>query len=227
MFQTPGGRSGMDQREAYERVAGGIVDLLDDDIGGVAVPTCPGWTVKDVIGHLAGFFAAYRSAGPEAFGPGWGDKEVEARKDRSLQECLDEWRRHLRDPAGLFESHLGPVAVSDALAHEQDIRNALDRPGGRDDESIIPAIEMALAFLEKRIVDADLPTLRIITENLDRTLGDGDPDATLRTSSFELFRVLHGRRTVDQVRALQWEGDPGEWTSALFLFGPATKRVEG
>ena len=215
----------MDYADAYVRSYQRIRSLVDDETAGVEVPTCPGWTVKDVVAHLADFFAVYKSGDPtEAFDAGWGDRGVEQRRDRSLQECLQEWSGQLEDSGGLFESHLAPVAVADVLAHEQDIRTALDLPGARDDENIIPAIEMALSFLEKRT--ADLPALRIVTDDVDRQIGDGEPSATLRTSTYDLFRTLHGRRTVDQVKAMEWSGDPEPWIQSLFLFGPTERIVE-
>jgi uncharacterized protein (TIGR03083 family) len=217
----------VNHRDAYARAHGRIVELLDDDVAGVEIPTCPGWTVKDMVAHLGGFFEAYKSGkGQEAFGPGWAERQVEASKARSLQECIDDWSAHLADPGDLFESPLGSVAASDVLAHEQDIRTALDRPGGRDDENIVPAIERALSFLENKASEEELPTLRVVTEDIDRQIGAGSPAATLKTSTFELFRTLHGRRTVDQVRAMEWQGDPGPWMQSLFLFGPTETVVE-
>jgi uncharacterized protein (TIGR03083 family) len=203
-----------------------VVRLLEDDVAGVEVPTCPGWTIRDMAAHLAGFFGAYKTGkGMEAFGEGWAEREIDARKDKSFRECIEEWTEHVRDPGDLFESPLGPVAVADVLAHEQDIRTALNVPGARDDESIVPSVEMALSFLGKKAGD-ELPTLKIVTEDLERQIGDGEPAATLRTSTFELFRTLHGRRTIDQIRALDWEGDAEPWTTSLFIFGPTKEVVE-
>ena len=223
----------MDNADAYERSYERTVRLLTEDAAEVEVPTCPGWTVKDVIAHLAGFFTAYRSGDPEsAFGPGWGDREVEQRRDRSLAECVREWtdcvreEYHRRGPDDLFGSNLGAVAVADVLAHEHDIRTALNKPGARNDGSIVGAVELGLNFIEKKLEDQDVPALRIITEDIDRTLGSGEPPLTLRTSTFELFRTLHGRRTLEQVRAMDWDGDPQAWMGLLFLFGPADTTVE-
>jgi uncharacterized protein (TIGR03083 family) len=212
--------------DGYERVHERICALVGPEDADVPVPTCPGWTVKDVIAHLAGFFAAYRSGADDAFGPDWGEREVAARRNRSFQECLKEWTEALRDPGDLFQSHLGPVAVSDALAHEQDVRTALDKPGARDDDNIVPAVEMGLSWVEKKMEAEGSPALKIVTETMDRKIGQGEPVATLRTSTFDLFRTLHGRRTVDQVRAMKWEGDPDPWMADLFLFGPAKYPVE-
>ena len=217
----------MDHAEAYERSKERILDLVSDEVADAQVPTCPGWTVKDVVAHLASFFAVYKSGDPrEAFSQGWGDRGVEERRERSLDECIAEWEEHLADPGDLWESPLASIAASDALAHEQDIRTALDRPGARNDENIVPAVERALAFVESQMESKDLPAFRVVTDEIDRQVGKGDPAATLRTSTFELFRTLHGRRTVEQATALDWEGDPGPFMPVLFIFGPAKETVE-
>jgi uncharacterized protein (TIGR03083 family) len=216
----------MNYADAYERSRQRVLALVDDDVAGMKVPTCPGWTVKDVVAHLAGFLAVYRSGADGFSSPGWGDRVVEERRDRSLQDCIQEWNSLLVDTADLFESRLAAVAVSDVLAHEQDIRTALDRPGARDDEGVAAAVEMGLSFLDGKARAGGLPALRIVADGIDRQLGEGEPVATLRSSMFELFRALHGRRTVAQVRAMAWDGDPGPWIPALFLFGPAEETVD-
>jgi uncharacterized protein (TIGR03083 family) len=215
----------MNYADAYDRARQRVLTLVDEKGADVPVPTCPGWTVKDVVAHLAGFLEVYRS-GPDGFGPGWGDRAVQERRDRSLQECVAEWGRLRADTADLFDSRLGAVAVADVLAHEQDIRTALGRPGARDDEGVAAAVETGLAFLDGKARADGLPALRVVADGVERNVGDGEPVATLKTSTFELFRALHGRRTVEQVRAMGWDGDPGPWIPALFLFGPAEETVE-
>jgi uncharacterized protein (TIGR03083 family) len=210
----------------YERAYQRLRSLVGDDDADVEVPTCPGWTVKDLIAHLADLFSVYASDGMEGFSQDWGERGVQARRDRSLEMCFEELAQHLRDPGDLFESHLARVAAADVLAHEQDIRNALGRPGAEDDEGIVGAIELALTFVEKQTEDESLPTLRIVTDDVDHDIGSGDPAVTLRTSTLELFRTLHGRRTIDQMRALDWEGDPDPWIPHLAIFGPTESVVE-
>ena len=217
----------MSQAEAYRRVHDRVLALVSDEVANQPVPTCPGWTVKDVVAHLASFFAVYRSGDPrEVFSAGWGDRAVEDRRKLSLQECIAEWDAHLADAGDIFESPLGTIAVSDALAHEQDIRTALNQPGFKDDESIVPSVERGLAFAEQKAEAEGSPALRVVTEDFDRKIGQGEPVATLRTTTFELFRAIHGRRTVDQVREMEWSGDPGRWVSTLFIFGPTERTVE-
>ena len=215
----------MDQASAYAQAKERITTLVSEGNANTDVPTCPGWTVKDVVAHLADFFEV-AATDPKGFNEGWGERGVQKRSGNSLPECLDEWDRRFKEGTGVFESQLAPVAVADVLAHEQDIRTALDKPGGADDDNIGPAVEMALTFLTKKAEAQSLPTLRVVSDDVDHTIGEGEPQATLRASTFELFRTLHGRRTPDQVRELEWAGDPGRWPDEIFIFGPTKELVE-
>jgi uncharacterized protein (TIGR03083 family) len=212
--------------DVYNAARGRITSLVTTDNADVPVEVCPGWTVKDLVAHLAGSFGAYLSGDLEgASSPEWGNRQVKERKDASLEECISEWNGYGDGSAEFFHSTLGTVAAADVLAHEQDIRTALHRPGHRDEAGFVDAIELGLNFLGQKIQGAELPALRFVTEDLDQVIGGGEPQATLRTSTFELFRSLHGRRTPAQVRALDWDGDPTPWMDVFFLFGPAEKDV--
>src|SRR5437867_1479246 len=110
-------------RRAHER----IVELVSESDADVGVPTLPRWSVKDTIAHLAVSLAAYASGDMEGAGaPTWGDRQVEQRRDRALSEVLSEWDENLASGGAAFESRLAPVAAADVLAHEQDIRTALE-----------------------------------------------------------------------------------------------------
>jgi uncharacterized protein (TIGR03083 family) len=218
----------MELAESYQRAQQRILSLVDEGNANTEVPTCPGWTVKDLVAHNASFFAVARSDDPQAaFSPGWGDREVKERENLSLQECIDEWNEAVKGAGELFGSNLGVVAVADVLAHEQDVRTALNEPRAADQESLLAAIDLGLSFLDQKVKGAELPALRIVTDDVDRRVGEGEPQATLRTDTFELFRALHGRRTAEQVRAMDWVGDPEPWMSTFFLFGPTERKVEG
>jgi hypothetical protein len=43
----------------------------------------------------------------------------------------------------------------------------------------------------------------------------------LRASSFEVFRLRLGRRSREQVLAMDWSEAPGDLIDRLFVFGPA------
>jgi hypothetical protein len=103
--------------------------------------------------------------------------------------------------------------VFDTLTHEHDIRGALGEPGSRAGDL---AFKAALGFVttmgDQFIRQAELPTLRLTTP----TIGSvqlGDPHAArghvaLSVSDFEALRAFGGRRSVAQLRALPWDGDP-------------------
>lgn len=123
---------------------------------------CPGWTVLDQVAHVASTEAmvagepepdvdvSHHSHVRHAFGERI-EKYVESRRGRDLAEVLDELEERLEERLGLYrsgtewaertvEGPFGPTTMGDLLAvrvldiwiHEQDIREALGRPGGLD-----------------------------------------------------------------------------------------------
>lgn len=49
--------------------------------------------------------------------------------------------------------------------------------------------------------------------------GQGEPQATVTASDFELLRALTGRRTDDEIRALEWDGDPETFLRHFSMYG--------
>ncbi|MGL5819032.1 MAG: maleylpyruvate isomerase family mycothiol-dependent enzyme [Phycicoccus sp.] len=145
---------------------------------------CPGWTVFDQIAHvtsaeagLAGEPVADLDVSGRAhvrtpFGERV-EKRLESRRGRSLDEVLDELEERLAErlaaygsPDATAETEVpGPfgsttlldllgVRIFDIWTHEQDIREALGRPGGLD----TPAATVSVArFLDRlpRVVARD------------------------------------------------------------------------
>lgn len=218
-------------RSVRERL-GAVLEEVDDDGWVRPVPACPGWRVKDVLGHLVGLIedaSSGRIDGPP--GPEVTDEEVRRHHDDDPDQLLAAW--HASAPP--FEEVVASAriwpAFIDVLSHEHDVRGALDRPGARDHEDVQVAATALVRSLECR------PRLRVVTERGSFTSGappqvtDGAvaPDAAhreqegplLRTSSFEVLRLRMGRRSLAQVLALDWEGDPTSVVDELFVFGPA------
>ncbi|SDG44773.1 TIGR03083 family protein [Lentzea fradiae] len=184
------------------------------------VAATPGWSVKDVVAHLAGGlrdFADHRSDGVES--GEWGERQVRDRRGNSLEDAFAEWDANLERAEPLFDSPLGPVLVSEVVAHEHDLRTALGVPGDRGGVEVRAALVRPLQEIDQRMRENDVPALRVVLEHGDRVLGHGDPAGTVRTTSFELLRAIGGRRSADQIRALDWEGDPDVWISSLALSG--------
>jgi hypothetical protein len=106
----------------------------------------------------------------------------------------------------------------DAWTHEQDVRGALERPGGRDDPFAQLAAERLLADLQE-----GGPVPGAIRLAADRDRGG---DAAL--TPFELLRVRLGRRSREQAAAMRWDVDGSAREALLdrlFVFGPAMEPI--
>jgi uncharacterized protein (TIGR03083 family) len=210
----------MSNAVTYDAARRRIISLATGGDPDAPVAACPGWAVRDVLAHLAGGlgdFAEQRFEGVED--GSWGERHVTERRGRGVGELLVEWERNFQIAEGLFDSPMGAVLIAEIISHEHDIRTALGQPGERDNVAVRAALTRPLQDLDKRLRAKHLPALRITLEHGDRVVGEGEPAGALRTSSFELLRVLGGRRDDDQVRALDWDTDPGPWLSELSLFG--------
>ena len=199
---------------------------LTDEQAATPVPALPGWTVRDTFAHLVGL-AADVNAGRLAGVP---DDELTAaqvamRADRTLAEILEEW--DVEGPA--VEEVLAalgraaPIQVAiDIWSHEVDMRSALGVPipnGGIAERFLRRAVRSGLG----RSWTADVvPPLRIVTEDDSWVVGGDEPVGTLTTTWFELGRIMLGRRSPAQMRALAFDGaDPEPWVTAMPVFGPA------
>lgn len=189
------------------------------------VPACPGWTVHDVLAHLAGAMSdalAGRLAG--APGEAWTAAQIEARRDVPGPALLDEWdgAAPIVEPLLPAAGDLGPMACIDAATHEQDIRAALGRPGARDNEVITATRPIMLAGLHRQLTADGVPALEIVVDGARHTVGAGEPVCSLHIGAYELFRVWLGRRSAAQIAALDWRGgDPAAYQGRLHVFGPS------
>lgn len=200
--------------------------------GDEPVDACPGWSVHDLVAHLVGLADDWLTGNLEVYASSeWTDRQVEAFGGLTLQELADAWHERA-DRFGAFldnpssADHLpekiltvvGEFPVStfpagiliDATQHAADICSALEvdpTPG-----------EPALAFCNKVLSRSTsyvwskngLPPIHFAATESGQELWIGDPDNTvldLNCSSFELFRCFGGRRTREQMVALDWRGD--------------------
>ena len=210
----------MNMGEMYRAGRIGMIELgrsLTDEQAAMRVPACPEWTLKDVYAHLTGVVddaTAGRLDG--AATDAWTARQVDARKDKSLTEVLDEWET-IAPPFEDFLATNGaiPQLVIDQWTHEQDIRAALDRPGNRDDARVKFSIE---AMDEMRAKRWRHTPIELIGDSGKWKWGEGESQLTLRASDFDLVRVLIGRRSRNQVRAMDWTGDPEPILDHLVAF---------
>jgi uncharacterized protein (TIGR03083 family) len=201
------------------RIAGLTADL--DAAGAAArVPTCPSWTVHDVVAHVAGVVddALNGRLDGVATDP-WTAAQVEARRDRSIPEMLGEWDAQAPGFEGILDQigDPGRQAVTDVVTHEHDIRTALGAPGSRDSDAVGIGLGFAAFWLVASAADQGV-TLRIEADGAD-AVGPDDAATVLAGDPFTLLRAITGRRSVDQMRELRWAGDR-EAALAAFTFGP-------
>ena len=217
---------------AYAGCRARITDLvggLDEERASTMVPTCPEWSVHDVVAHLSGGVEDAMTGRLEGLGTDmWTAAQVEARRDTPTPQILNDWNQRapvfekFLDPAG----DLGRQAVADIVSHEHDIRTAVDSPGARDSD----AVRIALGWSAARLIASAAAhglALRIRDpKGLD--LGRARADVTLSGSAFELLRAVTGRRSVDQLREMDWTGDCETVIPAFSWFSlrPSEKRID-
>ena len=130
-----------------------------------------------------------------------------------IGDILDRWDEQTPTFASLVAELEIWLVPFDLITHEFDIKGALgDRSNRTGDE---------ISTFASRIgdgVDVGRP-LRIETET--QVLGVPEADLSLRISDFELVRVRPGRRSADQVRALDWSEDIGDDALGICVFGPS------
>jgi uncharacterized protein (TIGR03083 family) len=206
-----------------------LADLVtaEDPHGSTApVPGCPEWAVRDVIAHVTGVCADVLTGNTEGVATEpWTAAQVAKRKDTPLPDILAEWTEvapQVEAMAQHFPGRVGEQWVLDLTTHEHDIRGALSRPGARDAAGVRVGVDFATTMgMAESIKARGLPALRVKAGEQQWVVGAGDPAASVAGSAFELFRAMSGRRSADQVRALDWEGDIAVFIPA-FEFGPFT-----
>ncbi|MEE9184700.1 MAG: hypothetical protein V3U39_09530, partial [Acidimicrobiia bacterium] len=117
-------------------------------------------------------------------------------------------------------SGLTAVAI-DVWTHEQDARNAVGQSGGRDGLGLAMALKAAIAS-DQAIQAVGLPPMQITTGDKTWYLGKEarqvDAAVTLDVDPYEAARMLMGRRTYDEMRAFDWQGDPEPYLTYLHRF---------
>lgn len=203
-----------------------------ETVAGLEVAACPAWTVRDVLAHLAGVeddVLAGRLDGV-ATDP-WTAAQVDARRDRTLTEILDEWEQkgpQVEAIAGAF----GQAAVQwtmDCLTHDADVRSALGEPVVFDRPHIEHCVEFAAGGYLLFGLEAGAPLARLVGgphtfPPLDAGITEVD-GATAETTLFEVLRGVTGRRNLDQLRAWSWSTDPEPYLAG-FTWGPFRVREE-
>lgn len=176
------------------------------------VAACPGWTVRDVLAHLVGNLEDGRdgrlTGPPDPEQTSW---QVERHRGEDPAGLLATWRSLAPAAEESFTRAGAWPAAIDALSHEHDVRTALGRAGARDHADVSAVARVLLPQPQQPYAVA-----------LDGSPALGDRP-TLRTDPFTWVRVRMGRRTREEVLALDWSDDPRPVLASLFVFGPAVE----
>ncbi|MFN2587557.1 MAG: hypothetical protein ABR613_05520 [Actinomycetota bacterium] len=113
----------------------------------------------------------------------------------------------------------GHVLVTDLAVHQHDVYGALGLAKDRDAAPIAIGFSVYAAGTDLRIKAAGGASLRFVTERKEVVAGGGEPVAAVRAPRFELFRALSGRRSPDQLRAYDWDGDPEPFLELFYPYG--------
>lgn len=207
---------------AYAGVRDRVTDLapIVEASERAIVPTCPRWTVHDVIAHLVGVVDDVTAGRLEGVATDpWTQAQVDARRSAPVTEMLAEWS----ELAPAFEDMLDDVglpgrqAVLDAVTHEHDIRTALGRPGARESGAVLIGFDFVGPPFVARAESRGMTVL--VDGGGEHRHGVSDASLQLRGTPFELMRALTGRRSIRQLRALCSTGDC-EPVLAAFTYGP-------
>jgi uncharacterized protein (TIGR03083 family) len=171
------------------------------DVADLVIPSCPEWTVIDLVEHLAGNCASM--TGERAAGSG-------------LDGLLEGWRASAERLTG--DPDVSRLLM-DAFTHELDVREALSVPAPADHPAYPLAFEVVVGGLSWSISSRGLPALRLACDGESWVAGSGAPAATVTASRYDLYRSLSGRRTPAQIATLTWTDDPTRWVPAFF-WGP-------
>lgn len=215
----------MDTSEAYRSIRERVIGLAAAADPTAPVPACPGWTVRELVAHVTGV-AADVVAGNlgEAGTEPWVDAQLAARADHSVADLVGEWSTTGPQVDEICAALGDAIAqlVFDTACHEQDLRHALGQPGGRDG-----ALDIALGWVSTAWAGQPVASgaLRLCAGGIDVTRGSGPPTATVTLAPFDALRALTGRRSADQIRGYDWDGDPEPWLPA-FTWGPFTPAAE-
>lgn len=216
----------MDVVDIYATCRTRLLDLaptLSTEQLAAPLAATPPWSVLDGYRHLTGVCVDVLDGNMDGAGsPEWTAAQLAARAGASIDDVCAEWsgRGPELDERVATAGQAMAFTAFDAWTHEQDIRAAVGLGGLRDD-TLVPALAaLTLATFGGRYSSGGAPPVTVVVDGAAQVLGDGEPVATLDTTSYELLRIVFGRRSEAQITAARWSGECAEPIKAIHLFDP-------
>jgi len=183
-----------------QRVSGLIIRTPLLKLDQVAVLT-PEWRVRDIVAHLVGVAQDVSTGNfPQDF-DAWTSAQVDRLRDIDAHELVRQWQEF---PIGEMLSEPLAIALFDQMTHEADICHALGTPIALDPGALLLLSKFTLNRFGAHENDLHV-TLHLDKQNFE--IGSGRHEVTLSATAFEWFRASSGRRSVQQIRAMAWQGD--------------------
>jgi len=189
-----------------------------------SVPACPDWTVTQLLAHMVGLNADVLAGDePDDHNSTWTQRQVDRRAGREPADLVAEWLALTQPMQDWMREH-GTRPLNDAVIHEQDMRGAVDRPGGRDSDGLVAVRELMAERFATRVRAAHLAPVELRSPVWIFSTGDGDPGLELFAPEFDLTRALMTRRTADQLRQWSTAGAIDPYLPVFASLGPLPDR---
>jgi uncharacterized protein (TIGR03083 family) len=202
--------------DAYAALQVRLCELLSTADASAPIPSCPGWSVRDVLAHLVGLCEDWGDHRLDGYAStAWTADQVSRSVDLEVVDLLSRWTDLVTEFARLDDDPLmGPPArwaFGDAVVHEADLRGALDA-GRVPKDAVLLSLKGSIARWREVLSHSEPPTTVIVhpTDAREWILGtpSSDPPLTVSPALYDLFRALAGRRSREQVAAWPWSSDP-------------------
>lgn len=193
--------------DSYDRVRSRMLDLARSGNSlDVVVPSCPDWSVHDLIVHCMSLPVAIGAGDlPDGDPNGWIDGLIRSHEGRSIDEIEELWIGADPTIAGMLDGGM-TLLLDDLAVHEHDMRGALVMP----DHSALDidlAVAGAVSALEGRLTEAGLGSIEVRCAGSAWRSHDAEPTWIIETDPWEAVRALFSRRTADELRALGGSAD--------------------
>lgn len=209
---------------AYGEVRAALIEALapvdDATAAATTVPATPDWSVTDAMAHVAGVCIDIVDGNLDGVGtPAWADGHVARHAHLGLATLLERWADTAAAIDGLGPYIPGRAATQfcfDGATHAHDVRGALGLPGDREGAGVLVGLDFLAGALDRLVEARGLAPL--VLESPAWRHGPEEPDAAavrLEAPTFELFRAFGGRRSLDQIRAMDWSADPAPYLAVF------------
>ena len=214
-----------DIAEAYRAAQRSFVGLCGEltvSDWATPVPATPGWTVRDVLSHVAGVADDIVHGNVEgAATEPWTAAQVERWRDAPVGEMIERWAAQVDQVAHALQAIGEGRPPVDCHSHEHDVRHALGRFGARNTALI--------RWIAERIEGNPIGrpvTIHVGDGEVLSIAGEGEPLELHGVDRFESIRSRVGRRSRAQVLAYAWSMPPtDDELDHWFVFGRSTHDI--